>query len=108
MNKIEKQNSIHHKWKKQFVLNEVANPKDVNEYECYFKLRINANKTDAKLEEILVYIGLLSIYQHNGFYMAIPSLQEQLLSCDHLVLANNINQSLKFLYFFKKCLFYTD
>ena len=56
MNKIEKENNIHHKWKKQFVLNEVANPKDVNEYECYFKLRINANKTDAKLEDILVYI----------------------------------------------------
>ena len=56
MNSIEKQNSIHEKWKKKFVLNEISSPKDIEEYECYFKLRINANKTDAKLEDILIYI----------------------------------------------------
>lgn len=55
MNSIEKQNSIHHKWKKNFIF-EVSSPKDVEEYECYFKIRVNANKTDARLEDILIYI----------------------------------------------------
>lgn len=56
MNKIEKENSIHHKWKKRFILNEISSPEEIQEYECLFKMRINANKTNEKLENILVYI----------------------------------------------------
>lgn len=55
MNSIEKQNSIYYKWKNNFVL-EAQSPKEVQEYECYFKVRINANKTKAKLEELLIYV----------------------------------------------------
>lgn len=56
MNRIERQNKIHHDWKKKFILNEETSPKEVQEYECFFKLRINANKTNAKLEDLLIYI----------------------------------------------------
>ena len=54
MNKIEKQNKIFVDWKENLV--EFSSPDSTEEYECHFKLKINANKTDAKLEDILIYI----------------------------------------------------
>lgn len=56
MNTIDKLNEIHSKWKEKFILNELDSKHDVKEYECYFRLKINANKTNQTLEEILTYI----------------------------------------------------
>lgn len=35
---------------------EIVNPKKIEEYECLFKMRINSNKTDSSLEDILIFI----------------------------------------------------
>lgn len=48
---------MHLTWKKQTsFLSEVTNPKDIQEYECNFRLTINANKTEATLEDILIFV----------------------------------------------------
>lgn len=50
-------NKIHTEWKqKNNFLLEVTNPKNIQEYECNFRLTINANKTDLTLEDILIFI----------------------------------------------------
>jgi hypothetical protein len=56
MNKQDFLRNLHSKWKKQNVLLEQVSNSDIPEYECYFRLRINANKTQNTLEDILVYI----------------------------------------------------
>ena len=48
---------MHLTWKKQnSLLLEINSPKEIQEYECNFRLSINANKTKATLEDILIYI----------------------------------------------------
>ena len=47
---------LHKKFKKDYVLKEFVNPKEVDEYQCYFKLIIDSNRTEAGLEDILVFI----------------------------------------------------
>lgn len=56
MNQQDFLRELHKKWKKQNVLLEVDRAGDIQEYECYFRLRINANQTEQTLEDILVYI----------------------------------------------------
>ena len=57
MNTKDLLNKMHLTWKKQTsFLSEVANPKDIQEYECNFRLTINANKTEATLEDILIFV----------------------------------------------------
>lgn len=58
MNKEDRLKNIHLNWKRTNLLVEAVG--DVNEYECYFRLRINANKTDKTLEDILVYIRAIN------------------------------------------------
>jgi hypothetical protein len=48
--------NLHTKWKRENLLLEVDGNRDIQEYECYFRLRINANQTDKTLEDILVYV----------------------------------------------------
>jgi len=55
MNTQDALRNMHRKWKRDYILKELVTG-DVKEYECYFKLRINANKTEKTLEDILVYI----------------------------------------------------
>lgn len=47
---------LHKKFKKDYVLREFVNPKEVDEYQCYFKLIVDSNKTEAGLEDILIFI----------------------------------------------------
>ena len=47
--------NIHKNFKEKYIINEFYNPKEIKEFECYFRLRINANKTDARLEDVIVY-----------------------------------------------------
>lgn len=47
---------LHSDFKKDYVLREIYNPKEVQEYECYFKLTVNSGKTEAGLEEVLIFI----------------------------------------------------
>lgn len=57
MNKEQFLKDLHLKWKKRReLLLELSNPDDVEEYECYFKMRIAGSKVEAKLEDILIYI----------------------------------------------------
>lgn len=49
----EKIKNIHISWKKAILRESIS---QVQEYECYFRLRINANRTDKTLEDILIYI----------------------------------------------------
>lgn len=56
MNEQDFLRKLHSSWKEKNILSELYNPKDIQEYECYFRLRINANKTDATLDNVLVFI----------------------------------------------------
>ena len=47
--------NLHTKWKKDVIL-EGDRFNDIQEYECYFRLKINANQTEKTLEDILVYV----------------------------------------------------
>lgn len=47
---------MHSDFKNKFVLREFYAPKEVEEYQCYFRMRINSSRTEAKLEDILVFI----------------------------------------------------
>lgn len=48
--------NIHKKFKDKFILAEMVGPKEVQEFQCFFKLKVNASKTDSTLEEVLVFI----------------------------------------------------
>jgi hypothetical protein len=37
-------------------IKEITNPKKIEEYECFFRLRISSRKTESSLEDILVFI----------------------------------------------------
>lgn len=52
---IKNLDKIHKEFKENFVVNEFYNPKEVKEFECFFRVRINANKTEARLEDVIVY-----------------------------------------------------
>lgn len=56
MNKEDRLKKIHSDFKKNFILNELYNPKQVQEYQCFWRLKIDADKTEALMEEILVFI----------------------------------------------------
>lgn len=55
MNQEELLKEMHLEWKKQNSLFE-AEAREIQEYECYFRLKINANQTEKTLEDILVYV----------------------------------------------------
>lgn len=57
MNKEQFLKDLHFAWKKKRqLLVELTNPKEIQEYECYFRLRIAGSKLQSKLEDILIYI----------------------------------------------------
>lgn len=56
MTRSDKLNKIHRDFKQNFVLSEVYNPKEIQEFQCFWRLRIDADKTEALLEEILIFI----------------------------------------------------
>jgi hypothetical protein len=47
---------LHESFKAKYPLNEISNPQAIEEYEAYWKMDINADKVNVKLEKILVYI----------------------------------------------------
>lgn len=47
---------VHSDFKKKYLLMEISNPKDVEEYEAFWKMDINADKVRVKLEKILIYV----------------------------------------------------
>lgn len=55
MNQEELLKEMHLKWKKENLLFE-EEAREIQEYECYFRLKINANQTEKTLEDILVYV----------------------------------------------------
>jgi hypothetical protein len=56
MSKEDFYRNLHSSFKKDFILSEILAPKEISEFQCFFKLKINASKTDATLEEVLVFI----------------------------------------------------
>lgn len=57
MNKEDNFKEIQKTWKiENTYLKEVYSPKEILEYECYFRLRINADKTQSTLEDVLIYV----------------------------------------------------
>jgi len=47
---------LHSNFKNKYILREFYNPKEVQEYECFFKLTVNSKKTDSGLDDILIFI----------------------------------------------------
>lgn len=56
MTNEDKLKKIHSDFKKNFILNEIYNPKDIQEFQCYWRLKIDADKTEALMEDILIFI----------------------------------------------------
>jgi len=57
MNKDDFLKNIHLNWKRRReLLLELSNPENVEEYECFFRLKISSSKIESTLEEILIYI----------------------------------------------------
>jgi len=47
---------LHENFKKEYPLNELLKPEAISEYEAFWKMNVNANKVNTKLEKILIYI----------------------------------------------------
>jgi hypothetical protein len=56
MSKEDFYRSLHSSFKKKFIISEIISPKEINEFQCFFKLKINSTKTDSTLEDVLVFI----------------------------------------------------
>ena len=47
---------LHENFKKEYPLNELLKPEAISEYEAFWKMDVNADKVNTKLEKILIYI----------------------------------------------------
>ena len=47
---------LHENFKREYPLNELIKPEEISEYEAFWKMDVNADKVNTKLEKILIYI----------------------------------------------------